>query len=189
MLGLTLSEFSEILTLVLQGGYFRFNDSYWLQQKGLGMGVKPAPPFAVIYVYCVIDLPLLERNFEHLYRIPPLPEEVLPKIISYHRYIDDCLQLLVSSLYISQLFQYINSFREDIQFTYEMSNNSLAFLDLQIYLNPETKTLDFGLFVKTSSKNIFVNYNSHHPRHLILNTAQNEYCRAIKNSSKEVLKN
>ena len=35
---------------------------------------------------------------------------------------------------------------------------------------------------------IFINYNSHHPKNIILNTAKNEYKRALKNCSNDELK-
>ena len=186
MMGLNIQEFSEILEAVLQGGYFRFNDTFWHQKKGVGMGVKPAPPFAIIYVYCVIELPLLSRNYTYLDQDQPPPED-LPEISSYHRYIDDCLLLIKTEAEnnIEILFRYINSLNEDIQFTYEHSKQKIAFLDLQIHINPTERNLEFGLYVKPSKKNIFMDYHSHHPRHQILNTAENEICRAIKNSSTE----
>ncbi len=56
-------------------------------------------------------------------------------------------------------------------------------------MNTEEKKLDFSLFVKPTSQDIFLKYFSAHPRKTILNSARNEIRRAINNSSTPELQN
>ena len=69
MLGLSFEEFVLILSTVTYAGYFRFNNSYYKQIDGLDMGVKAAPPFAIIYVYLTVEKPLLENDFTSMSHI------------------------------------------------------------------------------------------------------------------------
>ena len=70
MLGMEHSDFVSILKTVTQSGYFRFDEKYYRQTEGLGMGVKPAPPFAIIYVYLTVEKPLLEDDFTYSNAVP-----------------------------------------------------------------------------------------------------------------------
>lgn len=63
MFGLTLGEFEMILSALLNVGYFRFDNMFFQQKKGLAMGSRPAPPLAILYVYLTVELPLLENDF------------------------------------------------------------------------------------------------------------------------------
>ena len=44
---------------------------------------------------------------------------------------------------VKRLFDYINLLNPTIEFTYEVSKDSVDFLDLTIHLNPFDKKLDF----------------------------------------------
>ena len=77
MCGLDMSDLKILLKSVLEYGYFRFNDKFYRHKDGLAMGVKPAPPFAIIYVYCTVELPLLQN--EYMY-IPEAPRK-LPNLM------------------------------------------------------------------------------------------------------------
>ena len=97
---------------------------------------------------------------------------------------DDCFSIIEGDeSTVSELFKYINSLNSHIQFTFESSKMRISFLDLNIHLNTTSHKLDFSLFVKPSSKDIFLNYNSAHPKNVIVNSAKNEIHRAINNSS------
>ena len=183
MYGMDLSDFSLILQSVIKAGYFRFDSSFYRQRDGLGMGVKPAPSYAIIYVYCVIELPLLHNDYTYAPNAPPRPAD-LPQIDLWGRYVDDCLSIIEGDdTTISYLFDYINSLDSNIQFTFECSKTVIAFLDMNIHLNPDFKCLDFSLFIKPTSQGIFLNYHSAHPKSVILNAAKNEIRRACNNSS------
>jgi len=128
-------------------------------------------------------LPLLDNDYSYTPEAPPKPEG-LPTIDLWDRYVDDCFSIVEGDENtVLLLFNYINSLNSDIQFTYECSKDCVAFLDLNIFMNTEEKRLDFSLFVKPTSQDIFLDYTSAHPRKTILNSAKNEIRRAINNSS------
>ena len=76
---------------------------------------------------------------------------------------------------VKRLFDYINILNPAIEFTYEVSKDSIDFLDVMIHLNPHGRKLDFKLYIKPTSKGIFLNYNSHHAKSVILNSEKNEF--------------
>ena len=185
MHGVQTDDFESMLDLVVSSSYFRFNNDWYQQIDGLGMGVKPAPPFAIIYVYCTVELPLLWSNYKYAKNLPSVPQDI-PKVLVWQRYVDDVFGLTIGDdNTVNTLFKYINTINSNIKFTVESSKMSIPFLDINIYLNIEEKKLDFGLYVKPSSKDMFLNYNSSHPKRVILNVAQNEIQRAILNSSNQ----
>ena len=181
--GMELSDFDLLLKSVIQAGYFRFDSTFYKQLNGLGMGVKPAPPFAIIYVYCTVELPLLQDDYTYTPNAPRKPAD-LPQVDLWDRYVDDCFSIIEGDEdTVKSLFSYINSLNSDIQFTFECSDKCIAFLDLNIHMNTSENKLDFSLFVKPTSQDIFLNYFSAHPRKTILSAARNEIRRAITNSS------
>ena len=113
----------------------------------------------------------------------------LPIIETWDRYVDDCLSITEGEEEdIEELFKYINKLNPPIQFEYEVSKSSVDFLDLTIHLNPQKSKLEFELFIKPTSKGIFLNYESHHTKSVIINSAKNEFRRAILYGSTEELK-
>jgi hypothetical protein len=186
MLGMEHTDFVEMLKTVTQSGYFRFNDQYYRQKEGLGMGVKPAPSFAIIYVYLTVEKPLLENDFRYSEATPDKPPDIM-NLDSWNRYVDDCITMGQGSEEDAvKLFAYINSLNPNIQFTHEASTEKIDFLDLTIHLDEEE--LQYELFIKPTSLGIFLNYNSGHPRSTIMNSARNELYRAIRNGSTDAYK-
>ena len=186
MLGLSFEEFVLILSTVTYAGYFRFDNSYYKQIDGLGMGVKAAPPFAIIYVYLTVEKPLLENDFEYcLVNIPNSASVVAPE--SWDRYVDDCLLLLKGGEEeITTLFSYVNQLNPHIEFTFEHSKQKIDFLDLTLHLDIQTGNIEYELYIKPTSLGIFLNFTSAHPKSIMLNTAINEMCRALKCGSTKV---
>ncbi len=186
MLGISFDDFKTILKTVTQSGYFRFDDSYYKQKDGLGMGIKAAPPFAIIYVYLTVEKPLLESDFT--YALVQQDEVERPTnmitVELWDRYVDDCITIGKGSEHDADvLFSYINKLNPHIQFTYEVSTTQVDFLDLTIYLSPTTGTVEHELFVKPTNLGIFLNFRSGHPKSTILNSAKNELKRAMNNGS------
>ena len=187
MMGLEFGEFKTILSTVVKSGYFRFDEEFYRQIDGLAMGVKPAPPFAIIYVYCTVELPLLDNDFSYVPEAPKRPDN-LPEIVTWDIYVDDALSVMVGEEEdVKRLFDYISILNPAVEFTYEVSKDSIDFLDVTIHLNPHERKLDFELFIKPTSKGIFLNYNSHHAKSVILNSAKNEFRRAVTYGTSEQL--
>ena len=181
-LSLEFGDFKTILKSVVEAGFFRFNDKYYRQKDGLGMGIKPAPPFAIIYVYCTVEKPLLEKDFEYAINKPICPDNI-PSVENWVRYVDDCWMTAETenTSRVESLFEYINLINPHIQFTYESSQEKIDFLDLTV--NIENGNLEYELFIKPTSKGIFLNEQSAHPKSTKEGTAINEIKRALKNGS------
>ena len=115
---LELKDFERMLGALIDTGYFRFNNEYFKQKHGLGMGMKKVPYIAIIYVYCTIELPLLYNNFEYIERVIRKPEN-LPNIPTFYRCIDDCFVIVdtCEETKITDLFNFINILNSHIQFT------------------------------------------------------------------------
>ena len=55
-----------MMKIIFNNGYFCFDESFWKQIYGLPMGDNPAPAVATIYVYLVIEKPVLENDFTYV---------------------------------------------------------------------------------------------------------------------------
>lgn len=186
MHNLTIKEFELILAALLQIGYFRFNDMFFKQIKGLAMGSRPAPPLAILYVYLTVEKPLLENDFTYALNHIPKPPDI--KIEYWDRYVDDVFSAIQGDEQtVDRLFAYVNQLNPDIQFTHECESE-VPYLDLLVSRDPTTNSPLFNIYFKPTNLGIFLNYNSHHPRNIIINTAKNEYKRALKNCSNDDLK-
>ena len=184
MLGIDLDDFGVLLKLVTESGYFRFDEHFYRQIDGLGMGVRAAPPFAIIYVYLTVEKPLLECDFE--YSVVSPAANSIPTTVPHlwKRYVDDCFGTLTGNLQdVDKLFEYVNSLNPSIQFTHEASRESVDFLDMTLRLDTGNREIAYELFVKPSNKGIFLNYTSAHPMSMIRNTAKGEVRRAINSGS------
>ena len=70
-----------------------------------------------------------------------------------------------------------------------MLRHQINFLDLTVHIDPKTTTtIQTELFIKPSTLGIFLNYNSAQPKSTLVNSAQSEIARAIKNGSNEYYK-
>ena len=59
-----------------------------------------------------------------------------PKLDLYKRYIDDCVGATSSSREeLNQFINSVNSFHPALKYTWEISENSLAFLDIKLSIN------------------------------------------------------
>ena len=87
MYNLTIKEFEMILSAVQEAGYFRFTELFFKQVKGLGMGSRPAPPLAILYVYLTVEKYLLENDFTYALKHVTRPPDI--DVEYWDRYVDD----------------------------------------------------------------------------------------------------
>ena len=187
MFDLSLGEFELILSAMLSVGYFRFDNMFFQQKKGLAMGSRPAPPLAILYVYLTVELPLLENDFTYAIKYIPKPLN-LPDILYWDRYVDDVFSILEGTLAdVEKIMNYTNKLNPDIQFTYE-TGPTIPYLDVTVSIDHHNKSPIFDLYIKPSNLGIFLNYRSHHPRSILHNTAKNEFRRAHNRCSNDHLR-
>ena len=102
----------------------QFNNNCYLQMKGVPMGARFAPPFAIIVMDFVETLALAKIKSE--YDVP-----------LFVRYIDDIFIVVPDEMDITFLVDTFNSIHKNIQFTIEHPDKDgyIAFLDTEVKLN------------------------------------------------------
>ena len=80
----------------------------------------------------------------------------------FARYVDDIFVLLRSKEHVAQLAQYISSQHPNIRFTFEEeNNNTLAFLDVNVYREPER--FSSTVHRKDTFSGVYTNFQSFIP--------------------------
>ena len=139
---------SEVLLrlaeLVLAFNCFSFCGNYHNQTNGVAMGTK--------------ILIQVGQSFRRFYRTPIFSQHHGPKPELYGRYIDDCIGATSSSREeLTQFITAVNSFYPTRNYACEISDTSLAFLDIKI------SNLGNGLC--TTDSHNYLLYPSSHPSH------------------------
>ena len=157
------------------------------------MGDNPAPATATIYVYLVIEKPILEHDFRFVRTEIRLLLELdiqflalTDKIEVWERYLDDTYSEFDGcDVEGHQLMEYVNQLHESIKFPETQISDTIVFLDFEIAINQMSRVLEFQLYIKPTNVGIFLNYNSAHPKCVLKSVAENELRRAVKRSNTE----
>ena len=149
--------FHELLKIIFELNYFRYNNKNYKQKYGISMGNKAAPSVANIYVF------ILEDSFLTIYR---------PYIFTYYRYIDDIFIIIRADFDIRILITHFGYLRLNA-----VGGNSVNFLDLVISLNPFTCQLKFNLYIKPTFTFSYVLPDSNHPAHTFDNIVKGTFIR------------
>ena len=134
--------------LVLTTNDFSFDDRFYVQVGGVAMGSKLGPSYACLFVG------YQEYTISQQYQGP------FPHLIK--RYIDDIVG--ATSLPRHQLQQFIDfvcNFHPALQFTYEITETSLPFLDIQLTISDDH--LSTSIHYKETDSHSFLDYKSSHP--------------------------
>ena len=144
----TLLPFAE---LVLTLNCFSFGGNYHKKTNGVAMGTKMGPSYANLFVG------FIEHQFFSQYH-GPKPE-------LYGRYIDDCIGATSSTKEeLTQFITAVNSFHPALKYTWEISDTSLAFLDIKISI--EGNGLCTSVYYKPTDSHSYLLYSSSHPSHV-----------------------
>ena len=112
----------RLAELVLTLNNFSFDGEHYQQISGVAMGTKMGPNYATLFVGFV------EKQIFEQYT-DPIPDYL-------GRYIDDCIGTASSSRGELECFiSYINNFHPALQFTWEISETSVSFLDILVSIN------------------------------------------------------
>ena len=143
--------YSCLAELVLTLNCFSFGDNYYKQINGVAIGNKLGPSYANLFVG------FIENKFSSNYHgsKPDL----------YKRYIDDCVGATSSSREELNLFiNSVNSFHPALKYTWEISENSLAFLDIKLCINDNG--LSTSVDYKPTDSHNYLLHSSSHPQHV-----------------------
>lgn len=149
-------EVIEALDLCQQNNIFEFNGQLYRQTKGHGTGQKMAPPVACS------GAGVIEEQFLSLPEVSSLLDEE-----NWWRYIYNIFSNTEGNkVDIDRALSLFNSlYPGQVTLTWEWSDQSIIFLNVEIFINRERKTLETKYYVKPSNQRLFLNYRSNHPEH------------------------
>ncbi|XP_067616604.1 uncharacterized protein [Eurosta solidaginis] len=147
--------FMEITTFCIkESRYFKFKNTIYTQLKGMPMGAPTSPIIADIIMEKLLDSSMEKLRYK-------------PRILS--KYVDD-LFAIVRENEIQNTLDTLNNFDKNIKFTVEVENNGkLAYLDSEI--NRRGNRLKLKWYKKEIASGRIINFNSKHPKSMIVNTA------------------
>ena len=121
----------------------------------VAMSTKMGPSYANLFV------PYIKHQFFNQYN-GPKPE-------LYPRYIDDCIGATSSTREalnrsIFNCCQQVNSFHPALQYTWEISDISIAFMDIKVSI--EGNGLCIGVHYKPTYSHSYLLFSSSHPSHV-----------------------
>ena len=146
----TLLRLAE-LVLTLTGNCFSFAGNYYKQINGVAMGTRMGPSYANLFVGYV------EHQFFNQFN-GPKPE-------LYGRYINDCIGAISSSREeLDHFITSVNSFHPALKYTWEISETSLAFLDIKVSISGNVLCISVHYKPTDSHSNLL--YSSSHPSHV-----------------------
>ena len=135
---------------VLKNNYFEFNEKVCRQISGTAIGTKFAPPCTCIF------MDKMETSFLKTQQLQPF---------IWLRYVDDIFFIWTHGEEQLKLFlKDLNEFHPDLKFTYETSQNSANFLDINVSLKDGAIFTD--LHIRPTDGHQFLHYKSSHPNHI-----------------------
>ena len=63
-MGIDHQNFVLIPETASEAVFVTFNDKYYKHKDGLGIGIKLAPAFAILYLYETVEKPVLESDYK-----------------------------------------------------------------------------------------------------------------------------
>ena len=142
----------QALNVAFKNLLFKFDGQYLLQKNGIAMGVAASPDVANIYAGVHEEACILPAG-QHQDRIA-----------FYGRYIDDGFMIVYGEDKDEVLTFCKNTIKiGELELTWEVSETSLAFLDMLIYIEPSDKSIQWKPFRKSRNNLERIPFASHHP--------------------------
>jgi len=138
-------DFLNAVRFVLESTFFSFGNQIYKQKFGTPMGSPLSPVIADIVMQDLEGEVLATLDFD---------------IPFYYRYVDDIV-LAVPTSKIDLVFEKFNSVHSSLQFTIEIGQNSINFLDTTIIF--KNNKILFNWFHKPSFSGRYLNFWSQHP--------------------------
>ena len=165
------SILKELLYLCAKHLHFKFNNEIYIQCDGVAMWSTLGPLLANIFMISLEDstLPKLELN-----------------LCNWKRYMYDTFAHVLPDK-IDMILHELHSYHPNMKFTYELkSNNKLTFLDVSARRTNDNK-VETSVYMKATSKNIYIKWNSLAPSNWKIGTLRNLIKRTKSISSSELL--
>ena len=164
----------EMLQLILKENSFQFNGKHHLQTHGTAMGTMMAVAFANIFMSAIeTEIIRLSSN----------------KPLVWKRYIDDIFSLWnIDKKDIGSLIELANNHHPTIQFTAEISDTEITFLDtcvLKGYRFERESILDVRTHFKPTESFQYTEFSSCHPPGVRKGFIKGEALRLLRTNSSE----
>lgn len=149
-----LKTIAELMEFILSSNDFEFNEHFFLQISGTAMGKIFAPHYADIY--------MADWEREALKKCKKQP-------FLYLRYLDDIFIIWTHSKEdFLDFFNTMNQHHPSIKLTYELSAETVNFLDVTVFKGTGFKAtgiLDTKVYFKPTDTHELLHRTSYHPRH------------------------
>ena len=133
--------YSEAIYTDLSNIYFLFNNNLYKMENGILMGAPFSPALAYIYLHEFDDEMLRD-----------------PNVLFYSRYIDDIFIIRkIGSNFNDDLLRPYNLTLGEFSF-----GQAVTFLDLHLFICPNTKKIQFGTYFKKTNNFNYVSWDSEH---------------------------
>ncbi|XP_068113208.1 uncharacterized protein [Hyperolius riggenbachi] len=163
----------QLLEYILKHNFFLFNNTFYLQIRGVAMGAKCAPSVANLF------LGWWERECVWV----PSLERFHPAIAGWHRFIDDILILWQGSQEdLKQFLTLLNTNDVNIFLTSDISSTTVNFLDLHIMKDEEGHLIS-TLYRKKTAVNSLLHFSSYHTPTTRRNIPVGQFLRLRRNCS------
>ena len=135
----------RLVELVLTLNNFSFDGEHYQQINGVAMGIKMGPNYGNLFVGFV-----QKQIFEQY-------TDAIPDYLG--RYIDDCLGTAsFSHVELERFINFVNNFHPALQFTWEISETSVSFLDILVSINGNK--LVTSVFYKPTDSHSYLLFSS-----------------------------
>lgn len=164
----------EVTQYLLTHNYFLFDDTFFLQIRGVSMGAKFSPSLA--------NLVMAYWEERYIYTVD---NPFGGSLEWYGRYIDDLLIIWGGDVpAIPSFMDYLNDNPYNLRFTAEHHQFTINFLDLTL-TGVHDEVIGTATFRKTTFGNSILRANSHHPLYTIKSIPVGELIRARRNCNSE----
>ena len=140
----------RIIKTILESSTFEFGGTHYHQISGTSMGTRMAPPYANLFMGRIDEAIINE------FSVP---------IRNYKRFIDDVFFTFHGPRReLDRAMEFMNGLHKDIKFTFHVSTESIAFMDLTLSRN-NIGGIGSKLYRKPTDTNSLLHFHSNHPRH------------------------
>lgn len=162
----------DLVDLLLEKNYFRSEDNFYYQTKGVSVGSSFAPSVANLFMASLEDNQILNQDSNPFFM----------NICLFYRYIDDCFCVYRDKDLVQEFVCWLNTLHPSIKFTSEANQSQVSFLDTTTYRTLQ-HTLAVKPFVKATDMNTYLHFSSYHPRHPWTNISHGQFLRLKRNST------
>lgn len=142
---LSKNEVMKLLKICVKCNYFTWNKRIYRQNNGCPMGSPISPVLAELAMQKFEGI-MIKDN---------------PNFSFYKRYVDDSASAIQQGTQ-NTVLQYLNSYHDDIQFTYEVEKNKcLPFLDLEL-IHGDDGRIKRKVYRKPTNTGRYLNFHSYH---------------------------